>query len=265
MKRSDWAAYQRRLRNWENKYAPRIYRALIGQAKAFTQGLREGRQELTIINEKIAGILRLIHVQVATSEGRLRLRELRQTEVKRYSLGTNEEWVREVIDRLYFHQASFVAAITETTREYLLEQVAKGLEEGLSLNEIAELLDRQVEQIYKNRSFAIARTEVVRAANFGTQLASEKYEYVVEKTWITAKDHRVRGRKPKDKFDHWILNGNKVDSDSAFNNGEIIRFPGDPEASPGNTINCRCTISLTGKRDINGRLIPKPSRLFSTI
>lgn len=269
MTRSEyWNAYAKRLTNLEKKYSPKVFKALMAQVKRFTDGLRQGRTDVELINPEITQVLRQMHVEAGTNEGRLQLRLLRQGgTVKR--LGNNEEWVNEIINRLSIHNAKFVISITETTREYLTKKLAEGIREGESLNEIAAKIDKEIEQIYRNRSFAIARTELNRASNLGTSLAADKYEYQTEKVWITAKDHRVRGINPRSwkvrGWDHVMLDGQRVDSDSDFNNGENISQPGDPEASAGNTIGCRCTIALVGKRDREGNLIPKPSRLFTTI
>lgn len=249
----------------EKKYAPRVYRALKSMSDAFTEELRKGNTSMTIgLNEKIGEVLRQMHIEGAMTEGKLRLRELRKSEQKR--LGpTNEEWIQEVIDRLSFHSLRFINSISETTREWLLKQLEEGVREGLSLNEIAAKIDARVKQTYANRSFAIARTELVRSTNMGTQIASEKYEYEVDKVWMTAGDHRVRGSFGKSKFNHVILNNTKVGSEEAFNNGEELRFPGDPEASPANTINCRCTVALVAKRDSDGNLILKKPRLYAVV
>lgn len=49
-----------------------------------------------------------------------------------------------------------------------------------------------------------------------------------------------------------------VNSDDNYNvGGEQLEFPGDPNGSPENTINCRCFSEVVAKRDDNGRLIPK--------
>jgi hypothetical protein len=256
-------AYHRRLAKLEKKYAPRVYKALMAQVKRFTDGLRQGRTDVELINPEVANVLRQMHIEGGVSEGRLQLKNLKaDAGLKR--LGTNQEWIDEIISLLSVHNSRFVISITETTREYITKELSEGIAEGLSLNEIAARIDKEVEQRYRNRSFAIARTELVRGTNLGTQLASEKYEYQTTKVWISANDHRVRGLEG-DKFSHKVLDGKVVDSDEDFNNGEFIGQPGDPKASPANTINCRCTIALRAKRDINGNIIPKPSRLFRTI
>lgn len=257
MTRSEyWDGYAKRLTKLEKKYAPKIYRALVQQLKAFTSALREGRTDQMIWNVGIGQVLRQMHVEGAIREGRHTMRMLREgVEVKR--LGNNEEWTAEVIRLLQVHNANLVSKITETTREYLLAKLEEGLMEGMSLNEIADVLDREIEQTYINRSFAIARTELNRASNLGNRLAADKYEYETVKVWITAKDHRVRGKAEGDRFNHAVLDGQRVDVNTPFNNGENIMQPGDPNASAGNTINCRCTIAIVAKRDAQGRLIRK--------
>jgi hypothetical protein len=258
-----WKAYAKRLGKLEKKYAPKVYRSLIKQVRRFTDALREGRTNVELVNPEIADVLRKMHIEGALTEGKYQYRLLRSdTGLKR--LGTNEEWVNEVISRLQYHNARFVVSITETTREYLLKKLEEGVSEGLSLNEIAEQIDREVTQIYRNRSFAIARTELNRATNLGKIITADKYDFETEKVWITARDHRVRGLEG-DKFSHMSLNGKVVDPNEPFFNGEEIMQPGDPEASPANTINCRCTIALRAKRDAQGNLIAKPSRLYRTI
>lgn len=258
-----WREFARRLGKMERRFAPKVYKALKSMSDAFTDNLRNGNPTMAIgLNEQVGEVLRQMHIAAGLSEGRRTLSALKSEK----RLGpSNEEWIAEIIDRLSFHNARFVNSISETTREWLLQQLQDGIAEGLSLNEIADRIDTMVVQTYRNRSFAIARTELVRASNMGTQMASEKYEYETQKVWMTASDHRVRGNFGRNKFNHVILDGVKVDSEATFNNGEDIRFPGDPEASPGNTINCRCTIAIIAKRDSEGNLIIKKPRLFFAV
>ena len=54
--------------------------------------------------------------------------------------------------------------------------------------------------------------------------------------------------------------GVTIDFDDLFTdprNGDKLRHPGDPKASAGSVINCRCNMALKPKRDERGRLIPK--------
>lgn len=256
MTRSEyWKDYAQRLGKLERKYAPKVYKALVEQLRIFTSGLRQGRTDIVLWNEGIGRVLRQMHVEGAWREGKYTLRRLNDgIEVKR--LGTSDEWAAEIIRLLQEHNARFVLAITETTREYLIDQLRQGVADGMSYNEIADRLDSEVRQIYANRSFAIARTELGRAMNLGNVMAANRYEFETQKVWITAHDHRVRGVAKVDGFSHVELDGDVAEMNEPFSNGEQLMQPGDPKASPGNTINCRCTIAIRGKRDANGGQAP---------
>ena len=103
------------------------------------------------------------------------------------------------------------------------------------------------------RAERIARTETTRALNAGILLAAASVPFEVRKEWITAEDERVRGRP----FSHVVLHGRSLPIDLSFNNGENIRFPGDPNASASNVINCRCVLNIIPSRDQFGRPIPR--------
>jgi len=113
----------------------------------------------------------------------------------------------------------------------------------------------------------IVRTEINRAANVGAMAGGSSFQFEQQKEWIAAKDSRTRGNPmngQKDHANHWALDGSIVDDTVVFvdsRNGDQLQFPGDPSASAASTINCRCTVALTAKRDENGKLIPKRSRV----
>jgi hypothetical protein len=97
----------------------------------------------------------------------------------------------------------------------------------------------------------ILRTESNRAINYGGSLARDKWEFKTQKRWIAVHDNRTRHA-------HLSADGQTVDSTAFFTvGGEQLEFPGDPEASGKNTINCRCFAEDVAVRDGNGRLIPK--------
>jgi len=53
------------------------------------------------------------------------------------------------------------------------------------------------------------------------------------------------------------MNGKRVGYNEKFNvSGQEMEYPGDPNASAGNVVNCRCTVAVVPKRDSNGDLIP---------
>lgn len=62
----------------------------------------------------------------------------------------------------------------------------------------------------------------------------EKLGDRVQRTWVSKHDDRVRSA-------HLAADGQMVTGAAPFVvGGEELRYPGDPKASPGNTVNCRC-------------------------
>ena len=57
------------------------------------------------------------------------------------------------------------------------------------------------------------------------------------KEWLTARDEKVREA-------HWAADGQIVRINEPFEvGGEALMWPGDLNGSPGNIINCRCTVN----------------------
>jgi uncharacterized protein with gpF-like domain len=90
----------------------------------------------------------------------------------------------------------------------------------------------------------IVRTESQKAAFKGRQMAADKLEYATTTEWIAANDHRTR-------HSHRRVDGDVVEPGKKFKvpiykGDQLVGYeemigPGDPKASKGNVINCRCT------------------------
>lgn len=158
------------------------------------------------------------------------------------------------INRVQQIKNSYISEVFELFNRRLLE--------GYTLDQTTD----EVFKIMKGRDFyrwqaeRIARTETTGAANYSALMAGKQTGFVMVKQWISATDARVR-RIPKDKFDHFEMNGKTADLNDNFifnlglPNTDFLLYPGDPKGRAGNTINCRCTIAIVPKRDKNGNLI----------
>lgn len=91
---------------------------------------------------------------------------------------------------------------------------------------------------FLDRIAVIANREVVGAQSYGFAEAAKDLPEgnVVEKTWLTQRDLRVRDT-------HVGLEGVKIPVDEIFSNG--CYYPGDPEGPPDEVINCRCGLIYT--------------------
>jgi len=145
-----------------------------------------------------------------------------------------------------------IVSITNTTRNHIIREISRGREAGLGVDAIARNLTDSAEGISRQRAALIARTETHAAANYGAHNAANATGLNMDKEWISVQDHRTRdfgeGDGEIDEFNHRAANGQVVKHDQPFlithRSGvtEQLMFPGDPEGSAGNTINCRCAL-----------------------
>jgi len=85
-----------------------------------------------------------------------------------------------------------------------------------------------------SRALRIARTESNSVVSGAKQYAWESSDVVKKKVWTTARDKNVRDT-------HIEAEGQEVELGKPFTvGGEIMMHPGDPAASPSETVNCRC-------------------------
>lgn len=125
----------------------------------------------------------------------------------------------------------------ETARSIIKRVVAENMDEGADKLGMAieKALKKEGARISGWRARVIARTEVATASNYGKQLGAETVGQPMLKRWLSTMDNRTRDV-------HFSMNGETVPMDGYFNvGGDLMRMPGDMNASPANVINCRCT------------------------
>lgn len=126
-------------------------------------------------------------------------------------------------------------------------QILQGILQGESVDQMKNRL-MNVTTMNKESALRNARTAVTSAQNKGRLDAMEKVEedgVIMGKEWIAAQDERTREWHSeldrvvvpaKEPFIAHIVSGKHVFDDP-------IMYPGDPNADPANTYNCRCTIA----------------------
>jgi uncharacterized protein with gpF-like domain len=114
--------------------------------------------------------------------------------------------------------------------------IQRAFDEGMGIDEAKRLINKQFPQYSIARSEIIARTEIVSASNLGSISSARATGLTLNKVWLATRDNRTRD-------DHAAADMQKVGINEMFNvGGENLEFPGDPFGSPGNVINCRCTL-----------------------
>jgi hypothetical protein len=208
---------------------------------------------MATIDTDLSKVIALMYTRSGVANANLTLRYLRllpKVQEKRGSFGFNLEWTRQILE--YFEMNLFnkvVLPISATTREFILDTINRGVIEGWSIEEMVQRIER--EDYLDGRVRRILRTEINRAINYGSVIGEQKWEYKTQKRWIAVHDNRTR-------HPHLNADGQTVMLDGIFEvGGEPMQFPGDPEASAANTVNCRCHMEMVAERDDNGRLVPK--------
>ena len=132
-------------------------------------------------------------------------------------------------------------------KKQITASVTSGILQGKSMGKIASDLQKRIPEMNRSSAVRAARTAVTGAQNGGrmdSYQAAADMGIKVRKRWIATKDGRTR-------HSHQKLDGQTVDWDEPFSS-ELgkIRFPGDPQAKPGNVYNCRCTMRTVEKPGI---------------
>lgn len=155
---------------------------------------------------------------------------------------------KSLADRYFTrYGASRARLIQSTTNKQLLALIARGQRQGLNRDEILDLIASKLPNMARGRAMTIVNTELHAATQFGSLAAARDKRGVLTKTWYTVEDDKVRSIAGGAAFSHTALHMRKIDLNSSFlvprrgGGFEEIKFPGDPDGSPGNIINCRCT------------------------
>lgn len=257
----------RRVKLFEREYMRAVYneirRPMLRTAEVLKEsGEAAARQyaEGVIIVDGIGRTIRDIYVNVGIWSGKKTLAEIRKSvREEKAGFGFNEQWTEDLLNYFrLFLLSKAVIPISDTTRNDILNVLNKGITEGWGIDKMAFELERI--DLPLSRARTIVRTEIGKAQFFGTELGRRDSGFVTVERWIAARDHRTR-------HSHRQVNGTVIETGQKFQvaryrNNVVIGYdmmtgPGDPEASPENVINCRCTKSVRAKRDANGRPIKK--------
>lgn len=139
-----------------------------------------------------------------------------------------------------------VFQILETSRNQIMKMIKVGLDEGLTQREIAKTMREAIPELSANRAISITRTETHQAGGFAQQAVAKESRRPLVKTWNAVDDHRTRALSEGDAYDHRNMDGVTVPMNepyyvmTRFGTREPLMFPGDPNGSAGNVINCRC-------------------------
>lgn len=256
----------RRVKLFEREFTRRMYSEIRKPMMAVSEVLQNNgieaarnRAEKILIVEGIGKNIQDIYVTVGIWAAKKVTAQINKN-IKDQKAGFgNERWVQDILNYFkYFLLSKAVLPISETTKKDILEILTKGQTEGWTIDQMVFELERKDMPLFRART--IVRTEIAKARFFGHELGKEDSPFKTVDKWIAAHDARTR-------HSHRDVDGQIIEEGGRF---RVARYkgkllvgydmmigPGDPDASPENVINCRCTKVTRLARDENGKLIRK--------
>lgn len=185
----------------------------------------------------------------ALTEGiRRQLNPIDQARYFRDSIGLTQRQTRAVNNFRRLLEENPSEALTRQLRDRRFDpSVIRSIstKEPLSKEHIDRMVTRYRERYIQYRSRVIARTESLRAVHQGTE---EMYRQAIEsgeleasqltRAWDASGDASVRNS-------HSLMDGQVKPFGEAFISGagNLLRYPGDPNAPGSDTIQCRCVLT----------------------
>ena len=245
-------------------FRPRVERALKEGVRLFTTAYEQSQhvEPKIIPSSLVYNSLKQLHITAALNGAKLTAKEIRKASKDNTDRDNTWVWVVNEYLKLYGLQ-NLSMEITQTLRDNINRTIQDGISKGWGIDKIVRELNNA--SFPKWMATRIVRTEVNKAANTGAMVAATDSGIKLDKRWNSAQDNRTR-RIPRNQFDHLDMNMKQVGMDERFIVPstvavEALLYPGDPEASAGNVINCRCRVSFVPVRDEQGRpvRVEKPS------
>ena len=241
LKTMAWKTIDRKRASYIKHAKTQFSRALKAQANEYLDKVKDNglSEEYIISSEPIEKAMRNVYQRVMTQFARDTYNDLIEEAKK-----TQTNW-EATVDRWFDDNVIDLSDLmTDTTAKSVRDIARDAIVEGKSIREFQNDLMASY-SVSERRAELIGRTEIIRASNAGSLLGAQETGFPMKKYWLATRDNRTRGLNPKDIFDHYSMDENKgLPLDQAFNvSGEQLQHPGDRAGSPGNTINCRCTMT----------------------
>ncbi len=134
-------------------------------------------------------------------------------------------------------------SIGDARKRGVMRSVVRGVRSGETLDKIEGRIRKRYKGWAKSSPASIARTEVgfIQArSQWATinKLGIPPNELI--KIWLTARDSRVRGLRPRDTSNHVVLDGQRRTFFKRFSNG--LMYPRQPGGRASEVVNCRCVM-----------------------
>lgn len=263
-KRRFWFLQVQKRLKFEKTFANQLSSAFRKQKKDLFDSLNGVNPELadfvveTVIDESSAMFEKIFETnlfRVMRSFGKeiLSIGKADEISMETKDYKAAEERFEEFLKRFVAKQVgNKIKIINRNTKKKVLDVLRPIIQENIDLGSTLPNLAKEIESskeirsLYAGfsaaRSLKIARTEVHTASSVASRNAAKALQIPkLKKEWVASLDERTRDG-------HSKMNGKKVDMDSTFivpldkGSPDEMAGPGDPTASAGNIINCRCAL-----------------------
>lgn len=233
-----WKAFDRRRESMVDTYTRVMQKAIREQLKIY-EGATDFQDLKKTINPKP---IEEAYVKTYTEVGDVFARRIYSDLKGLDGLETKQEpqWVARMRKYALIDASGRIVGVNEETQRIVNALIVKGIEEGLDIEQIKRLIIgsgsvQPLNGTLQQRARRIARTEIISASNAGSLEGARSTGLNFKKQWLSTFDGKAREG-------HESADGQIVGKDDPFRvMGENLDYPGDPNGSAKNTINCRCT------------------------
>lgn len=244
MSHNIWSIVNRSRASFTRSATTRTRKALNLQIKPILDKLKTGAIptddfiDTVITQEPIKQMMIDIHYSVGKKFAAAVFKSFQKAQIE----FSEDIFMNNVLSMIEGQGAVMITAIDQATKNSIKRVIAQEIKRGADINQIALEISKKLKKGSFIRSITIARTEVIRASNAGALTGANMTKLALQKEWISTLDDRTR----QNGYDHVDANGQKVGINESFLvSGEMLDHPASFDGSPGNTINCRCTIGFT--------------------
>lgn len=213
--------------------------------------------EFNFDDEPLKGFYERFYYSVGLTNGNRILKEIKVEQKALDPFNFQNGYLEWIKKWLFDFGGERIVSVKQGIIDQLIKIISDRSGQGVNIRVIAREIERTIKRkdFYRWQIERIVRTETTAASNLGAVNAGNSVNIAWEKEWIAQLDKRTR-RNPTSDYDHWEMDGVRVDKNMKFDvNGDMLEFPGDTRGQAGNVINCRCSVAVVPKRDINGRLV----------
>lgn len=234
-----WKSLDSQRNAWMNQFSERLAKLFDNEAEAVVEAFKKhgGTRALNAIGadeKEWTQISSALYLAIIEDFGESTWDLLKSQ--KRPKTKAFDPWDRLIQLWVTNKAAELVSQVKDTTKDLIRNVIAIGTEEGWGVDKIARAIKERYDGFSTRRAETIARTETVKASNFGSMQAAKQTGLEPKKVWVSSRDQRVRDT-------HESVDGTMVGIDEEFHvGGDSMMAPG-LGAKASENVNCRCALS----------------------